>query len=1014
MRTTEEFAFVGGSGGRRSRPLTFVGAALLAVLALAATPSFAQTDVTTGRIVGQVADAEGQALPGVSIEAKNKGTGLALTQVTDSRGLYRFVNVPVGIYTVTATLSGFKSQTIPAVTVTIGSSVTADFRLSLTAVAESVTVTAEVPTVETTQTSAQTTVDTKAITTLPINGRNFTDFVLLSPNAQRETQRGGLALSGQRGINTNVLVDGVDYTNAFFGGTAGSAEGRAPFSISQESVREFQVIQGGASAEFGRSAGGFVNVITKSGTNDFHGSAFGYHRPSSLVANFADGSEPRDQKTWQYGASIGGPIQKDKLFFFASADAQNQDTTIVLDPRVYGVDTAATGTAYAQLKAKYPRLFPSDPNFNQTQDGRVYFGRLDFQVTDQHRVLARANYTTYEGVNGTNSSPTRAVSNNGIENLKALSVVASYNGTFSSSLVNDFNFQYGYDDVPREDKGLGLPEIQISGGPIVGEVSFLPITGKNDRYTFGDTITYLSGAHVAKAGLEYNDTGMDQVFKGNWRGVFIFNSGSGRTAEQNLLDGRWSQYREFIGLGGRSADQAGLFSQRQKELAFFVQDQWYATPNLTVTAGLRYERLNNPNDPILDLGQILTPGARSVQPSATMPDDNKQWSPRLSFAWSPEKSGKSVVRLSLGRFYSRTPAILFAQLYTSNGIVGTQYVANAGATGPSAGTVAPGWGTAFDPFRVQQLGTLPAGTTLPAPGVFSIDPNFRNPQTDRVTFGAEREVFGIAIGAEGTYARSKYLERSTDRNLVAAPLANCPALSTAAGVNCYGASPTSTNQNRINTGYGRVTTYASDARSRFWSASMTFRKNFANGLRFFGSVTRAEDKDNDSNERNFAGLFSEDLLNVEQNFSFADRDIKWRLVGNAGYEYAITSNLSLIAGVLFEYRTGRPYNATIGSDVNKDGNNVDRPTVNGDHFERNAFRQPPFSTLDLRLGFSIGGLGPGRLSLFAESFNTLNRANRFTTNTTWGPNQTPNANFGLLNGFTQLPRTIQIAARYDF
>ncbi len=1021
------------------RPLDRIlraGLGLAAAVCLLTGPVAVAQDVTTGRIVGQVLDSEGGPLPGVSVEAKSKGTGLVLTQVTDARGSYRIVNVPPGEYTAEAKLSGFQAQK-KSLSIVVGSSVNADFKLALSTVAESVTVTAEAPVIETTQGTTQTTVDNTALQALPVNGRNFTDFVRLAPNAQRETQRGGISLSGQRGINTNVLVDGVDYTNAFFGGTAGSAEGRAPFSFSQEAIREFQVIQGGASAEYGRSSGGFVNVVTKSGTNDFHGSLFGYHRPSSLVSNFrnpevlnsdgsvrtaADSIEPNEQKTWQYGLSIGGPILKDKLFFFGSFENQDQSQTVVLDPRIYGVDTASGSTIYAQLKTKYPRLFPDDTIYPSTQDGKVYFGRLDFQLTDQHRLSARANLTDYEGLNGTSTGTTRAVSNNGIETLDALSVVGSYSGTFGS-IINDFNFQYGYDDIPRYDKGLGLPEIQIQNGPLLGETSFLPILATNDRITIANALTYLAGAHVAKAGVEYNDTSMDQIFKGNWRGVFVFNSsGSGataRSAEQNLLDGRWGQYREFIGLGcgnlsaSACADKGGNFNQAQKELAFFIQDQWYATPNLTLTLGLRYEALDNPDAPILDLAKVLTPGAVNVQPDAQIPDDKKQFSPRLSVAYSPGSDGKTVVRMSLGRYFSRTPAILFSQLYTSNGIAGTQYVVNAGTSGPAAGIPAPGWGNNWNPYAIQQLGSLPPGTALPAPGVFAIDANFRNPYTDRITAGFEREVFGIALGLEGAYAKSKYLERSTDRNLLAAPAANCPALDPASGVACYGLSPTSTSQNRINTGYARVTTYASDARSRFWSATFNFRKNFANNLRFFGSVTRAEDKDTDSNERNFAGLFSEDLLNPEQNYGFSDRYFKWGPVTSASYEFAISDKFGLIAGAFYEYRTGRTYDTRIGQDVNKDGNNVDRPTVGGVHIERNANRQPDFSTLDLRLGVGFA-LGPGKMSIFAESFNTFNVANRSTSFTTYGTAQTPRTDFGQINLFSQSPRTIQLAARYDF
>ncbi len=984
---------------RRRLGLAFAFAAV-AVLFLSAGPVRAQVDVTTGRISGQVLDEAGAPLPGATVEARSKGTGLTLVAVSDSRGIYRIVSVPVGTYAVTASLQGFGKQSDAAVVITLGSAPTIDFKLRLASKAETVTVTGEVPAIETTQTASQTTIDNNAIRSLPINGRNFTDFVLLAPNAQRETQRGNIAIGGQRGINTSVTLDGVDYNDAFFGGSAGdgSAEGRAPFTVSQESVREFQVIQNGASVEFGRSGGGFVNVVTKSGGNDFHGSAFYYNRPQATTAKFANGTDPKDQATKQFGASAGGPLMHDRLFFFGAWDQQLQSTTIPI--------TSALVTD-PDILTRYPQLGQTDTNYVQEQNGKVFFGRLDFQLTDRHRIYGRANYATYDGPNGTSSSQTQATSHNGVEGLKSTSVVGSWNAIFSQSAINDFNVQYAKNDIPRADKGLGLPEIQFQNSAnALGEVSFLPIVATDNRVSVADTATFLFGAHAVKIGADYNKTGMDQIFKGNWRGVFVFSYANDADRKAAILAGKWTQYREFIGLNGLTVDQAGRFNEDQKELAFFAQDQWYVTSSLTVTAGLRYERLDNPNDPILDLDKVVATGAKFVQPDSRIPDANNQWSPRLSFAWTPEKNAKSVVRLSLGRYWSRTPELLFAQLYQSNGIQGTQYTVNAGATGPQVGIPAPGWGAAFDPTRIQQLGNLPPGTTLAAPGVFSITPDFKNPHTDKISLGAERELFGIAWGIDATWAKGYNLERNNDVNLLAAPAANCPTLDPSSGAACYGASPTSSAQNRINPNYGAVTVYTSDARSDFKAVTLSFRKNFAAGFRFFGSLTRASDYDTDSNERNFSGFTLWDLGNPELNWGPSDRDIKWRAAANASYERQL-GNINTFSSVLFTYQTGRPYSALTGTDNNKDRNTTDRATIDGVVTARNGFRQPDFYTVDVRFGAGYK-VGPGTLAVFVDIFNLTNTGNRFTSNTTF------NSAFGTLNGFTTTPRTLQFSGRYDF
>jgi hypothetical protein len=198
----------------------------------------------------------------------------------------------------------------------------------------------------------------------------------------------------------------------------------------------------------------------------------------------------------------------------------------------------------------------------------------------------------------------------------------------------------------------------------------------------------------------------------------------------------------------------------------------------------------------------MNPAARVLYSPLQIPDQNNQWSPRLSFAWSPEKNAKSVVRLSLGRYWSRTPEILFSQLYQNNGLAGATYQVNANAAGPTPGVPAPGWGAAFNPNAIQQLENLPPGTSVGALGVFTIAPNFKNPHTDKISLGAEREFFGVAWGIDATWAKGYNLERLNDANLAPAPAANCPALDPNAGVTCYGASPTSVAQNRINPSYG--------------------------------------------------------------------------------------------------------------------------------------------------------------------------------------------------------------------
>ncbi len=976
-------------------------AALFFVLGLAGA-AFAQTDVTTTRISGTVVDSAKASLPGVTVEALNTETGLRQMAVSDANGFYVILNLPTGTYRISATLDGFATATAENVRLLIGSTPSVNFTLQSARVSETINVTAETPMVEVTNTQIGTTIQTEQLKNLPTPGSDFKNLVLLTPETRKDSERGNLSISGQRGINTNITVDGVDYNNAFFGGSTGAAEGRAPLSISQESIKEFSVITNGASAEFGRSGGGFVNVITKSGTNSLHGSGFYYNQPQSLISDFskphtAPGQtftgnlKPADQKKDEFGASLGGAIVKDKLFYFLSYDNQKQDTTVpitssVLNPAVF---------------AKYPAL--ASPNsYVQTTDGNVSFGRVDYQMNDANRIMVRANIAKYTGENGTSNAQNRAASYNGVEGMTAKTYVGQYSGQFGANLLNDLNLNYVTEDVPREDKGLNLTEVQVaSPGVNYGEVSFLPIISTNDRKEVADTVSYLLDKHVFKGGFDYNDTGINQIFKGNWRGVYIFNN------QTDLIAGRWREFRQFGGLNGLTADQAGQAKFRQKEQAGFLQDQWFVAPNVTVTAGVRLERLDNPNAPVLNPRDRNANGSFNL--TGHIPDANNQISPRFGISWAPDE--KTAVRFSAGRFWSRTPAILFASLFTSNGIRGTQYNiqaprdASGNVIGPPTDPLSPGWGDAFNPVGVQPI-DFSRLTTIAKPGVFAISPNFNNPYTDRVTIGAEQELFSrTSVALDLTYAKGHNLERLTDINRV------YDGTTSPNGLPHY-------DSNRPDPFYNQITTLVSDAESKYEAATLTVNRRFADSFSFYAAVTWSSDKDNDSNERNFSGIQAEDFNNLSNSYGYSNRDQRWKGVVSSVWQSPFWG-LGLSGS--FRYATGSPYTPLAGRDLNNDNiGGTDRPTVDGVHLARNSFRQPDFYELDLRLskGFKIW---EGNLQLFAECYNCTNAPNRSVTganqvygaNPAVGVNPTRNANFGIEDG-VGTPRYVQLGIRYDF
>jgi len=972
----------------------FTTALLVVVVGLGlAASALAQTDVTTSRIAGTVKQGDSP-LPGVTIEAKNQDTGFTTSAVSGSDGGYRLLNLPTGKYTLTASLSGFNKVSRPNVELKLGSAPTINFSMGLAAVAETITVTSRAPIVEVTNTQASTTIDTEQLKKLPLNGRNFADLILLTPETRKDSERGNVSISGQRGINTNITVDGVDYNNAFFGGSTGVAEGRAPLSISEESVKEFTVITNGASVEFGRSGGGFVNVITKSGTNEMHGSGFYYDQPKSLISDFKNGVKPADQHKKQYGASLGGPIMHDRLFFFGSYDRQDKAITVPINPLVVDSD----------IFTKYPAL-ASPSTYAQTQNGWVAFGRLDFQANNTQRFMLRSNKATYTGDNGTGSDANRTATYNGLERMDAGTFVGSWSSQWGSNSLNDLNGTWSREYTPRVDKSPTLPEIQV-GTFRYGGVSFLPIVSTAKRKGFEDTYSYLMGKHAFKAGVQYDDTTISQTFKGNWRGVFVFNN------KADLLAGKWSQYRQFGGLGGLTADQAGTVAFGQKETALFAQDQWYVSPNVTVTAGIRWEKLDNPNAPVLNSNDKNADGTYKL--NGTIPDVNNQLSPRLGVTWSPGDQ-KTVFRGSVGRFWSRTPAILWSQLFASNGLQGTQLIINSG-TGVTQPTdpLAPAWGSAWNPVGVERIDFTKI-TKIAAPGVFVVAPNFTNPKTDRITLGVDRELWKeTAIGLEYTYAKARNLERLTDTNL------QYDGTTSANGTPRYATA-------RPNPAYARITQYTSDARSKYDAITANFRRRFAQSFQANAVVTYSHDKDNDSNERNFSGITAEDPNNLDLNWGTSNRDQRWKVATNFTWD---TPWWGVGLSGAYRYYTGQAYTPVLGSDPNNEGNRNDRPTIGcadplhckageGTHLARNSFHAPELHYLDLRIGKAFGVPG-GKLNLFAECFNCSNAANRFLGNaivtSVWSTNNssTPVASFGALPAFASDPRTWQLAARFDF
>src|SRR5689334_5530040 len=434
----------------------------------------AQSQITTGQIQGTIQDANGDVVPGVNVEVKNLETGLSRTVTTNEDGRYVALALPPGNYSVTASKTGFATTVLPSTPLTVGQTLTANFSLKVSEVAETITVTST-PTVDTVKTEVSTTINETAVSTTPILGRKFEDLLTLTPGVSITQGPDGdeINFSGQRGIFNNVSLDGGDYNNGFFGEQLGGQ--RAAIDITLEAVKEFQVVATGASAEFGRTAGGVINVITKSGTNDVHGSGFYFQRLEALTANTSDGKPLDNFHREQYGATIGGPFKKDKAFYFLAFEGirENLDRANLSEPigTPCAIQTPTIQANEAAINASPDCQRLALLNFFHTRlnqeeglpvshkiNNQAFLGKVDFNLNDANQLAISYNFDYSKNTNQTFDVATYGNSANGIEGPSKINVIrANLFTAVSPTKLNEAHFSYSRELRPRAAVDSNVP-----------------------------------------------------------------------------------------------------------------------------------------------------------------------------------------------------------------------------------------------------------------------------------------------------------------------------------------------------------------------------------------------------------------------------------------------------------------------------------------------------------------------------------------------------------------------------
>lgn len=934
---------------------------LILVVTMFALNVFAQSQAATGNIVGRVVDPNGAAVPGVLVTATNQDTGLEKSTKSDDEGNFRFVLLPPGKYRVTTSAAqGFADARYENVLVTIGGQTPLDVQLGLAGTAtEAVDVSAQGLLVETTRTSVSSTVNERAIQTLPVNGRNFLDFATLTPGVVRDpTRTGDLAVGGQKGTLNSLQVDGVDNNNTFFGQSFGRTGTRPPYQFSEESVQEFQVNQNGFSAEFGRAGGAVINVVTKSGTNEWHGSAFEYFRDEALNSNTpiltARGVRRPKSQINQFGGTLGGPIKRDRAFLFFAYDGQRSNIPNVLDPPNF----------FAQTPAIQALLAPRLQIYQIGRDQNVFMVKTDIRLNDSHQLVIRFNQQNFTGNNNENNGPLSVEEHSGNSVARTTTLSGSLTSTLNDSVINEFRFQFGRDSEPGE-ANSALPEarIQTGGGFLnLGRNNFSPRETTIKRAQFIDNLSVTRGSHSLKFGVDLNFDRIFNFFPGLFSGQYTFNS---YTLFSTNTPASYTQ--NFAGAGTTGAET----HPDMNEYGFFVQDDWRVTPKLTLNLGLRYDlqdmaapTVNNPSATLATTGITTTTAVR----------DNNNFAPRFGLSYAFDD--KTVLRAGYGIFYGRTPAIMLGTSHSQNGIQVTGVTLTAaqmaliGLTYPNILAAPP---------------AIAGVTANPSLYVFTRD--YVQPYVQQGRISIEREIFSnTSLTASYLFFHGVHLSRTRDINL-GAPVPTVvtdPAGQTFTVLRHPAARPVA--------GFSRISLFESTANSRYHGLALELRRRFTRGFQFLAAYTFSSARDNRPDQTmvvvgadDSKGL--QNNLDINSDWGRSDLDIRHRFVFSPVYDVGrVENDNAFVQGLLSNWtfsgivqlQSGFAHSALIAGDANRDSNpSTDRVPGTA----RNGFTTPNIYIFDTRVTRTLKFGEKYRVSLIAEAFNLFNRSNLATVNT---------------------------------
>jgi hypothetical protein len=951
-------------------------------------PSMVAAQTILGTVQGYVGDLDGRPLAGAEVSLLETATGARRSSRSDDRGFFTVKGLQPGLYRVATSYQGVKATRETDVPLGVAQILDVELRIDLAAVAADITVTGTPPLVETSRSGAASYIDSDQIRHLPIVGRDFKQFATLAATVQ-EGARGSVTMSGQREIYTGFSIDGADAKSAFFGyGLGGEATGNHGLVVAQESVREFQVVTSGFGVDRGRDGGGYVNVVTRSGTNDLKGSAFYFFRDESMVEDIPPSPllvargigaarEPDEFERQNWGVSLGGPIRKDRTHFFFAWDQTRRTEPFVDNLQYRGAYDAIllraqNEPAFTNLVDGYlpneDGIPAPDPLLGRTAtglflgsvDNLILFTKVGHQLSETHSLSLRYNFSDFEG-DSTWKDDLRLV-----ERTDAL--VASLVSVLGSRSLNEARLQYVIDDLERLPLREGEPiQAQLwfrdGGFDTVGKGVF-GTKIEETKVQLHDTFSRLVGEHDLDLGVDYQRDRAFQRFAPGGDGIYEFRS------PEDFLANRAFRARFYFG--------EDTFDEYQTLVGAYAQDTWRPSANLSLELGIRWDATFNPDDL-----EHLRPDARDI------PDDRDNLAPRFGFAWSPG-GGRSVLRGGIGLFFARTPTLLFFNQVVQNGIF------------PNFGLqrVFPGQ-PGFVPLG-EEVDNANPPSDLPL-ALSWVDPEFEDTETRRLSLGYERELSATwAGGVDLLYAEGKRLHANFDINRTVERLDEF-------GRPIYASA-------RPDPDFGDFLIRRSIAESDYRAVTLSLRRRFSGRYSLQGHYTWSRDKDTDSNERSAFSVTVSNNDDIGYDRGLSDGDVEHRLV--------VTGRAELPAGLqlsgIVAYRSGIPWtplDPENGLQNYPGGNGPDpRAVIDGVVAERNSRRNESIRKVDLRLSklFAAGRL---EIEVFAEVFNLFDDHSFRVTGSRREPTSRsgePNPGFGIPSAPVSSQRQFQLGVRLSY